>query len=481
MTTSETVAILSFAVLVVVVKSFTLQRSCSCSITGRDRTSAPSSSSSSSVLLSSLYIPSTPSPSSPFFDDNDKDVVRGRLRLSPGGLVLPDSTSAVPVADASASTFWTAVPAAPVLPEEDVLPVAPYGLDDEGPLPYGSYRRFDALSEKKSCVLEIAVETEDFSDDPSDVVDGLHRLVDAGITSFSIGGGGGVAARERGERRVYGALRKETPRSIVDELILATTLTVPPAASAKSNELAVPYGRGNAVRRSVASSLTRSGADCLDDVRVVYRPGSPYHLDVLDTLVDLRREGRVRSFSAVNFPPSLVREAREHGFDLPTNQVTSHVLRPYRDDDDAHGGTRLSVASPLAGGLLTDDYDALLTEWSPRQFRRSPAAAVVLSRRFRDPRRPRDDPRAVFRRRAIEPLREIGHKHRASVAAVATRWAMQRTGASRLGSVVVASRVGADERWFRTRPRDLREALGFELDDADLELLEDVSESFDSV
>ena len=117
------------------------------------------------------------------------------------------------------------------------------------------------------------------------------------------------------------------------------------------------------------------------------RPGSPYHLDALDALTDMRREEYVRSILALHFPLSLLEEASHVGLRIyNVNQVTANILDPNRyydavssspRGDVSKGGrstsrrrrtttsatangapssAKLSVSGVLARGLLTDRY-----------------------------------------------------------------------------------------------------------------------------
>ena len=115
------------------------------------------------------------------------------------------------------------------------------------------------------------------------------------------------------------------------------------------------------------------------------RPESPYHLDVLDALTDMRRDGYVRSISSLRFPPSLLDEACSVGLGIcDVNQVTANILDPNRyyealssspgggGGSGSRGGrstgrrnavsavssssAKVSVSGVQAGGLLTDRY-----------------------------------------------------------------------------------------------------------------------------
>jgi hypothetical protein len=108
------------------------------------------------------------------------------------------------------SSFWYNVPNKEPLPQEEVIPYQSK-LDDNGPLPYGSYKLLgkEEYESKRTCVLSVAFDfwnnnnnrgvgtststsTSDQSSSSSSVIDSshvlqnVHKLIDSGLTSFQL-------------------------------------------------------------------------------------------------------------------------------------------------------------------------------------------------------------------------------------------------------------------------------------------------------
>jgi aryl-alcohol dehydrogenase-like predicted oxidoreductase len=190
---------------------------------------------------------------------------------------------------------------------------------------------------------------------------------------------------------------------------------------------------------------------------------SPYHLDVLDVMMDLRNDGFVKSFSGLNFPPSLIQMAEACGFYLESNQVSLSLLNRKNMLQYAAFPSMSFVASePLACGLLTDDFYS--NSCSPRS---SPFITFLSSRQSRyinalkdtcEERRPLE--RYLLKLMGV--LRQIGWKHNVSISSVALRWTLQQKQLT-----VVSTRVGQVD-----RSQSYREVFTFELDREDLMKLE---------
>lgn len=185
---------------------------------------------------------------------------------------------------------------------------------------------------------------------------------------------------------------------------------------------------------------------------------SPYHLDVLDVLMDLQNDGFVKSFSGLNFPPSLIQMAETCGFHLESNQVSLSLLNRKNMLQYAEFPSTSFVASePLACGLLTDDFystkSPFITFLSSRQSRYINAIRDTCEERR---------PLERYLVKLMGVLRQIGWKHNVSISSVALRWTLQQKQLT-----VVSTRVGQVD-----RSHSYREVFTFELDREDLMNLE---------
>jgi aryl-alcohol dehydrogenase-like predicted oxidoreductase len=211
---------------------------------------------------------------------------------------------------------------------------------------------------------------------------------------------------------------------------------------------------------------------------------SPYHLDVLDILTELQRQGYIRSIATKNVPSKILKSARRCGFAIDASQVEGNVLKPpLKSKEDKN----VWLTSPLCGGFLSDKHMGKVVlpsmwEWSlseQHQWRTTlyEWGDAQLSSQKGNNRKHRVVDHAWLWRRyqqdVLDPLVYISQKHCVSTASVALRWALQSDADDRVGSVVVASKMILDPRTGRPFDRHvrLREAFRFELDEEDMEQL----------
>jgi hypothetical protein len=275
----------------------------------------------------------------------------------------------------SYSNFWYSV----VQKEEDDsvdsprVPCVP-DLDREGPLPAGAYTTHSSdpvYDPQAICRVTIAVDLTNGLDkdrdadmEPSKVVANMQKFLDAGMASFQLKSSSSTSTRrssnadatsglqEWGEEQIFGRLRKETPAFALRNCHLVVPLHIP-------GPDAVGTVTASSIRQTVLASLVRTGGDCIDTIQLLPNPQSPYALDVLDCLQDLKREGYIRSVAGKSLDWRLVQEAHRCGFCIDSNQVDGNLLDPTTFDNPEQQlmcqdlGTKLLVAGPLAGGLLS--------------------------------------------------------------------------------------------------------------------------------
>lgn len=128
-----------------------------------------------------------------------------------------------------------------------------------------------------------------------------------------------------------------------------------------------------AARRTTEESLTNLRTEYVD-LLLIHWPSHDVPLEeTLAAMQELREEGKTRRIGVSNFPPSLLKRAREQA-DIFCNQVEYHpflsqnrLLRSVRDE-----GLLLTAYCPLARGKVMEDETiggiARLYERSPAQI-----------------------------------------------------------------------------------------------------------------
>lgn len=463
------------------------------------------------------------------------------LRLQ--NIVTPEpSTQDASPSKSSYSNFWYSV----VRKEEkdhvvdDRVPYDP-DLDREGPLPAGAYLTHSDpvyYDPQAICRVTVAVDLtngldkdSDYADmDPSQIVGSMQKLLDAGMASFQLkssssnrrGGTNTDASsglQEWGQEQIFGRLRKETPASALRNCHMTVPLQIPGPNAAGTVTAA-------SVRQTVLAALSRTGGDCIDTIQLLphsissspEQEQSPYALDVLDYLEDLKRQGYVRSVAGKSLDWRLVREAHRCGFRIDSNQVDGNLLDPTNFDNPQQRlacqdlGTKLLVAGPLAGGLLSGrhyiEQQVAGRQWRRDRKRSSPSQQQqqLLSRSrgmlFTRSESHHLDSTLVrwgeqhgckelclddysllsatrwkmFQSKLLATLNDIAQKHDVSVSTVALRWTLQTEHvASTVVSCRLASSDNVDPRVLRERPKQLRQVFQLDLDDEDMGRLWEVS------
>jgi aryl-alcohol dehydrogenase-like predicted oxidoreductase len=336
----------------------------------------------------------------------------------------------------------------------------------------------------------------------------MQKFLDAGFTSFQLKSSpigsrrdsskGGDGLQEWGEEQIFSRLRKETPAFALRQCHLVVPMEIPNANAAGTVT-------ATSIRKTVLTTLDRTGGDCIDSLQLSqsdYVP-SPYTFDVLDCLEDLKREGHVRSVTGNNLSWRLIREAHRCGFAIDSNQVDGNLLNPTAFDNPDQQlacqdlGTKLLVSGPLAGALLSDRHYVDL-----RQSKRRGGRMLSLPRK--ESTRPfttsewyhvkksmvhwgdcqgdlEPNPSAaarwkLYQEKVLSALHDIAQKHDVSMATVALRWTLQ---VDHVASAVVTCRLlsgdNGDPRLLQDRSQQLRQVFKFELDEDDMDRLWQVS------
>ena len=284
------------------------------------------------------------------------------------------------------------------------------------------------------------------------------------------------------------------------------------------------------VRETVLEKLRRTGGEAIDTLQLKCDDGifvSPYAMDVLDVLSDLKSDGYLRSIAVATDldqdyrgkqvqvrriidkkqveMSSFFRSAATFGFGIDAWQVPGSILNPQPQyisqfaklSSTLNGGEPAMMtwlSSPLAGGLLTDRHVGKtrypmpnkLTKIERRHFlttlyqwgeRRGVKVSATSNKVF-------ESDQHLWRRYQQDVLDDclgyIALKHQVSIASVALRWTIQTTPR---GSAVATCRLSPaeDEEGrnkklsLRNRPVQFREVFRFELDEEDIQMLNELS------
>lgn len=385
---------------------------------------------------------------------------------------------------ASESNFWYSV----VRKQDDVgdtesdtsLPCVPT-LDNDGPLPPGAYFTLDdaQYEPKPTCRISVAVDLgrKDDDDDTAAKVAKMHRLIDSGFTSFQLKQSSQDSDREE-VGNIFHTLRRETPQSVLDKCQLTVPMPSLPKDAAGVN--------AGVIRRTILDSAGRIGGEAIDNLQLQCIKDSPYFLDVLDCLEDLKREGLVRAVSGYGLPTSVVESALRNGFAIDSNQLDINLLDPcnYEEERRSSRGELqqlpLLASHPLAGGILTNRYlpdDSVQRRGASRRQKHpptpSPISKKLLTQWGERLGLSSDSVFGAFQTTVTETLQEIANSYRVSVSAVALRWLLQLDG---IYSATVTYGLTDDDRPRRkSREQELREVYSFCLDDHDMERLNDLA------
>jgi aryl-alcohol dehydrogenase-like predicted oxidoreductase len=372
------------------------------------------------------------------------------------------------------STFWHTVTRKDVDAESETrLPCVPT-LDSSDPLPPGAYLSTDKSDAKATCRISVAVDVaSSLNEDPHELVTSMQQYIDNGLDSFQLKSGANTMSWA--EEAILGRLAFETPPSVLSKCHFTVALHIPDVVTPTS------------IRKTILESLGRIGTESIDCIQLHYRKDSPYHLDVLDYIEDLKREGLVQSVSSVNFSTKLLSAAHQSGFVLQNNQIDMNLMDPsaymdytqqqHKQQQRDEGSPPLFVASPLAGGLLTQRF------YSNKQQPFPPQELILskkgLMKQLSKWAKHKDPGQAsswrVYQSQLVETLANIALKHRVSIASVVLRWTLQL---DHIASAVVVCRLLHEqerEQKKKTRQQELRQVFTFELDDDDIARLWDAS------
>jgi hypothetical protein len=174
---------------------------------------------------------------------NNRKLQKQKERL----IVVPTKT-----APSTESTFWYSVEETKM--NSHKIPCEP-NLDRNGPLPPGSYMP------SKQCLITVGIDTTSYANNSSffdkmDVLRGMQRYIDQGLTAFQMANYNNMLD----EGTIFGALWKQTPRSVLSSCHLTCKLHPIPTQGAFQKFQ---------VRNSILTGcLSRIGAEHIDTILV---------------------------------------------------------------------------------------------------------------------------------------------------------------------------------------------------------------------
>jgi aryl-alcohol dehydrogenase-like predicted oxidoreductase len=285
--------------------------------------------------------------------------------------------------------------------------------------------------------------------DPRAAVRSLLRLVDAGFTTFD------CADIYLGVEELLGMLLRE----------LKTAHRDPAAVQIHTKYVPDRSALAALVRDDVASaiegSLTRLGVERLDLVQLHWWDYElPNFIEVGGWLSEIRDEGKIRCLGTTNFDAPHLEDLVKAGIPLVTNQA-QYSLLDRRVERDMTGlcrnnGIGLLCYGALAGGFLTDRFLRAPEPRPPFQNRSLTKYSLIID----------DFGGWGLFQELLDVLREVADRHAASIAAVATRWVLDR---DPVAAVMIGARSDA-------HLDDTLRVFNLRLDDEDRHRIERVLE-----
>ena len=285
--------------------------------------------------------------------------------------------------------------------------------------------------------------------DPKAAVKNMFDYLDAGFTTWDLADIYGPAEEIMGDfRRELLATRG---RAAVDSLQVFTKWVPQPTKVTKK-----------LVEDSINRSLIRMGVGSIDLLQFHWWDyQNNNYLDALRYLSELQKEGKIKHLALTNFDTERMKIIQEAGIRIVSNQVQYSIIdrRPevrmvpfcLRHD------IKLLTYGTLCGGLLSEKY---LGKPEPR----GADLSTVSLKKYKNmvdnwggwP---------LFQE-LLTVLKQIGDKHRVSIANVAVRYILDKPA---VGGVIIGARLG-----ISTNLQDNAKVYQFNLDAEDIQKIEAV-------
>ena len=173
--------------------------------------------------------------------------------------------------------------------------------------------------------------------------------------------------------------------------------------------------------RAIEGSLSRLGVERLDLVQFHWWDWEqPGFIEVAGWLTELRDEGKIRCLGTTNFDTPHLGELLQAGVPIVTNQA-QYSLLDCRADEAMTGlcrdrGTRLLCYGVLAGGFLSERFFNVADPRSPLESRSLTKYRLIID----------DFGGWDLLQDLLAVLDTIARRRETSIAAVATRWVLDR-------------------------------------------------------
>ncbi|WP_251865977.1 aldo/keto reductase [Achromobacter sp. Marseille-Q4962] len=256
--------------------------------------------------------------------------------------------------------------------------------------------------------------------DDADSIAAIRRAVDRGINWIDTAAVYGLGHSEEIVRRALAQMAPSERPYVFTKCGLAWSEEQPLAMPRRTG---APAG----IRRELEHSLRRLGVERIDLYQMHWPAGDGTPLEAYwETLLDLRREGKVRAVGLSNHNLAQLQAAEALGHVDTLQPPFSAIQREAAADlipwCAAHG-TGVIVYSPMQSGLLTGGFSAARAAALPQDDWRSRNAE------FQSPRLERNLALA-------EALKPVAERHGATVASVAAAWTLAWPGVT--GAIVGA-------------------------------------------
>jgi aryl-alcohol dehydrogenase-like predicted oxidoreductase len=392
--------------------------------------------------------------------------------------------------------------------EETALPCVRNLDRQSGPLPSpGAYLlqgNPELVDAKRACRLSLGVQLDEKAEaEPEQVLRELQQCIDAGFQTFQLHNhNNNNQNNDYDQLKWIAKLRQAMPRYVETHWTLRFEM---PTVDTTTTTGLTP----TSIRQQVVDLLDRTKSDAIDTLLVQHSSSlqhAPYHLDVLDTLMELQRQGYIRSIGVENWPSALIRQAQRCGLttNIDVHQHSGNLVLPPPAAADTATTTSTSTTVGLAqqqewwtnpllcGDFLSESY--LDRRGPPTQevqgWRQIQTWNTLKRGTGRVSEHDKEYSIKVWRRfqkDVLEPLQYMSRKHQVPMSAIALRWAMQQpqqlpqrqgpkgtTTTTTTTSTVVPFRVGRDqpETILPQQLRGFRDVFRFELDEEDFEQLE---------
>lgn len=210
------------------------------------------------------------------------------------------------------------------------------------------------------------------------------------------------------------------------------------------------------VEKVIDRSLTRLGRDRLDLVQFHWWDyDTPRYVEAALFLKALQEAGKIRHIGVTNFDVKHLKDITDAGVNIVSNQVQYSVIdqRPAGEMTNfcQERNIALLCYGTLAGGFMTDSYRCTPEPRTPHENRSLTKYALIIDEA---------GGWSIFQE-TLDLLRDVAEKYKVDIAAVATRYIMQKP-------QVAATIVGARNARHLVKTSKL---FTFELDGDDLKAI----------